>query len=205
MSIRDQSSHGPGNKYQSVPIVLWRGRPIVPRRTIRPRRDADAGPNMACAWKEFLPLIEQSHLGGRPVLPLISVSEKIDRPDHKAAIFLKSPCVAFCIGESLYLRQHGLERLVLAAIETVKIDELTQCGVNNATIDRAPVAVTLKAQTLRFGPDTFYDHPERHDKLPCRVQPGHACRPGHKGSGAASLFRVGPPPSLSGARWPSHG
>jgi hypothetical protein len=36
-----------------------------------------------------------SYLGGGPFLTSISITEKVDWPDHNRAIFLKSSCVAF--------------------------------------------------------------------------------------------------------------
>jgi hypothetical protein len=66
-----------------------------------------------------------SCLRGGPIPTLISVPEKVDRPDHKPAIFLKSPSVVFGIREALDFRQQNSERLILTAIEAVKIDQVT--------------------------------------------------------------------------------
>jgi hypothetical protein len=70
-------------------------------------------------------LANMRELTGRLVPSMVSVSEKINRPDHEPSIFLKSPRIAFRIREALDLWQKRAERFVLGVLDAVKIDQVT--------------------------------------------------------------------------------
>ena len=69
--------------------------------------------------------------------PLVSVTEKIDRPDHEPPIFLKSPCGEFGVHEALDFWQQSAERFVLGAFDAV-----ATATVEPVFTDGHPVEVT---------------------------------------------------------------
>jgi hypothetical protein len=108
---------------------------------------------------------------------LISVTEKVDWPNYKPTIFLKSPRIAFCVRETFDLWQESAERIgPVSDFDAVEINQVKYCNAGNAALDDLPVAFALKAQALGLSStEAVENNLERQMSRPPSLEPTSAC------------------------------
>jgi hypothetical protein len=112
-------------------------------------------------------------LGGALVPSLVSVTGKIDRPNHKPAIFLTSPCGVFGIHQALDFWRQSVERVVLSAFDPVKA--VRSCNatavmphwiiIPSRSHSSALRSVTVRDSDRRFPNSHFFYAEEFRDRL----------------------------------------